>query len=458
MITFCVQLFNKHNITKNYLLCRFVSSIKKLPKSSLFVSGERAVETFVVVIPHLNFDEVFADMTKLEKNIARRGLNLNVIDMKDSWNFYNDWKAKGSKLKENLDEIGKQIKDCLDMDDSENKRARFEILKRRSNLIKVDLQQVKKNVWSMDDNVISELLNIPNYLHPECPDKDEEIFQFHKENIVGAADHLVIGEKLDCVEYRNNVTCFLTKEAALFELAVQEFFIDNCLNKGFIRFSNPDFARSVLAEGVGLPPGDSSEMFLLEQTEGHNRLHLCGGASLFPFCGFHAKHTVPRQSLPVRYITAGRRYTPSTDKQLGLYSLSQATCVQIFTATSSEEHMFLEFQTCVDKVVEIYGLLGLNFKVVKQAPKSYKNWECLRTSVLVYSPHLKDFIEVGSISVIDDYVSKRLRMCYNDKSNEMFLRVVTGTLVNTHVLLALCLERSNAEMFIPQPLKNYMLL
>lgn len=455
MIKHCALSFKKHFLRNH--VCRLLSASKNQPKSSLFISGERASDTFVAVVPYLDFDERFSNFALLEENIKRRGLNMDVAKMKDTWDFYSSWNSKKLKLQANLECIGKQLTDYLKM--GEEKKADVEILERHKNLLKEDLIQVRKNVWSMEDNVICELLNIPNTLHAGAPETEVEMYKFDKENISKGFDHLFMGRKLDCVEYRNKLTCFLKNQAALLELAVPEFFTDCFSKEGFIRFSNPDFTRSVLAEGVGLPPCNSSELFLLEQTEGNNdHLFLCGGASLFPFCGFHAKQTLPKKSLPVKYIATGRRYIPLPDKLQGLYSANQSTCVQIFVATHSEEAIYCEFQSSVDKACQVYNTLGLNFKVIKQTPLSYKNWESLRASIQVFSPYHKDFIEVGHISLIDDYVSKRLRMCYTDKTDELFLRVVSGTIINVHSIIALCLERSNTDMFIPEVVRNYMIV
>lgn len=425
--------------------------------SSLLISGQRAEDTFVVVVPHLDFDERFKNFSQLEENIKRRKLNFNLTEMKELWDFYKDWNDKKLKLQENLNESGKRLGKVLKLEDGEEKMKEKNKLERYRKIIKDELDDVKKNVWSLEDTVICELLSLPNNLHPKVPDKEEEIFSFDKENIERSSGHLQVGVELDCVEYRNQQCYFLRNEAALFELAVADLFVSKCLEHGFVRFSNPDFTRSVLSEGVGLSADDASELYLLENTESNNdRLHLCGGASIFPFCGFHAKHSVPKHLLPVKYIAAGRRYTPVTGSLPGLYSVNQTTSVQAFVATLGEDQLYNEFESCVTIFSSIFCSLGLKFKVVRQPANFLKNWESLRVSFQVYSPHEHLFVEVGNVSLVDDFISKRLKMCYTDKK-EGFLKVLSGTVVNTQTLLALCLERSQNKMYIPDLVKDFMI-
>jgi len=435
----------------------FCSSIENSPKSSLFISGKRAQDTFVVVIPHLDFDERFQNLTDLKKNIEQRKLNLNVEELKNSWEFYKDWISKKNKLSDNLDETGRRIKELYKREEHEGKTKEIENLERFRNILKSDLNEVKQNVWGLEDNVVGNLLLLPNILHPEAPGKDEDIFLFEEEDTFKGVNHLAAGDNLNILEYYNKYICFLKNKAAIFELAAAEFFTHCFVEKGFLLFSNPDFTRSALAEGVGVPPNDMSELFLLENVEGNNDpLHLCGGASLFPFCGFHAKQVVHQRSLPVRYVTSGRRYSPTTSPLPGLYSVHQTTSVQVFIATSSNEQLYNEFQNCLKNIESIFIDLKLKFRIVKQSPSSYKNWESLRVSIQVFSPFNESFIEVGHLSLIDEFISKRLRMCYSDKKGELFLKVVSGSIVSVQTLLALCLERSNKELFTPEVLKQFM--
>ncbi|KAG8267716.1 hypothetical protein J6590_044982 [Homalodisca vitripennis] len=436
---------------------QFFSSVKSFPKSSLLISGERASDTFVVVTPHLDFDERFADLPLLEDNIKRRRLDLCVPEMKDSWYFYKDWNEKRLQLQENLSGIGARISEVIKYEDSKDKKIEMENLQRHKDLLREDLQNVKKNVWSLEDTVISDLLKLPNILHSSTPDNEEQLFIFDSENIEEKNNHLEVGVKLNMLEFRNKLTYFLKNRATLFELAVPELFFNHLVMKGFIRFSNPDFARSVLAEGVGIVPNDYSHLYLLANTEGNNdHLYLCGGASLFPFCGYHAKHSVPKQSLPLKYISSGRQYSPDIGSLPGLYSVNQSTSIQLFLATHSEDDIYRNFMCCVENLQDVFSILGLNFRIVNQPPYLLKSWESSRVSIQVFSPFHNVYVEVGSVSLIGDFISKRLRMCYSDKKVEPFLSVVSGS-INIQTLLALCLERSHNDLFVPSALSTYMM-
>lgn len=446
------QLIRQTNKLSSY-------AVKSSQKSSLIISGRRAENTFVVVVPYLDFENRFSKFELLQSNIKRRQQNLNLAEMKDSWSFYKDWNNKRNQLLDRLNDVNKEIH--IFNTKEENKKTnviKLKNLERHRDLLKEDLSNVKQNVWDMEDNVICELLKLPNDLHPETPDEDINLSVFDQEVTAVGCDHLKAGLKLNCVEYRNQLSCYLMNEAALFELAVSELCMNKMSKEGFIKFSNPDFSRSVLAEGVGLAPTDTQESFLLENTEAHNDLlYLCGGASIFPFCAFLAKGAVRKETLPLKLVASGRRYTPTTSSLPGLYSLNQTTSVQFFLATDTDEHLYCELQSVIKLMNNIFSELGLSYKVVKQKASRLKNWESLRVSFQVLSPFEHRYVEVGNVSLIGDYISKRLRICYSDKSEDKFLKIVSGTLLNVQSLLALCLERSTDELFIPSVVHNFML-
>ncbi|XP_054261039.1 serine--tRNA synthetase-like protein Slimp [Macrosteles quadrilineatus] len=453
------KLFKKPLFLIRPMVRPFSSSLEDQPKSSLFISGKRAQDTFVAVVPHIDFDERFKDINSLSDNIKRRKLNLNAKELSQSWLFYKDWNDKRNKLQNNLDETGRRMRELLKKEESEAKEE-MKRLERLREILKKDIHEVKENIWGMEDNVIGSLLKLPNHLHKLAPENEENVYFLNNEsNASKGVDHLKVGEDLNILKYYDQFTYFLKDEAAMFELALSDFCIDKLVRKDFIQFSNPDFTRSSLAEGVGTVPNDTSELFLLENTEANNdRLHMCGGASIFPFCGFHAKQVVQKDSLPVRYVASGRQYKQTTSSLPGLYSVHQSTSVQVFIATWSDKEMNEEFNSCLKVFEELFNEFGLKFRIVIQPPHTYKSWDSLRASLQVFSHLNKSFIEVGHLSLIDDFISKRLRMCYNDKKGELFLKVISGTVINAQSFLALCLERSQQKLFVPENLRHFFYL
>lgn len=437
--------------------------VDRFSSSALYVSNDKAREIYSVVVPYLDCEQRFKDLHTLEENLQKRGLNVNVNEIKELWEFYKQWAKSKEILETKRLQVTVEMRKATKLKESETKEKEMKRLELQSKLLKEDLKDVNKTVWGIEEVVILQALGLPNDLHPNTP-SEEVVMQESKQEteITEGKDHLIVGNDLNCVDYRNAVTCYLKNDAAQFELAVGSFFQDQFTSEMFIPFSNPDFAKSVLIEGASLLPLNPHDALLLKATDQglHNTLHLAGGASLFSFCAFHAKRNVTSDSLPARYITVGRHYNPKPNNNLGgLYSIWQSHSAEVFIALHNDNiKMKSEFDKTLELLYQIYNTLGLNFRIVNQPAKLLQPWESLRSSIQVYSYTNETFIEVGHLSIIDDFISKRLRMGYLDKKKDKFLKLVSGTVVNIPVLLALCLERSNDRLFFPEVVNKFKIL
>lgn len=437
----------------------FIQRSRQAYTSALFVPGYKGMEVYSAVSPYLDFDEQLKDITKLEENISRRQLSHDIHDLKSVWEFYKTWKEAKSKIENNRVEVVARMKEVTKWQDSNEKDKEIKRLEVLGKLLRDDLKSITQTVQGIEENVVLRVLSLPNKLHPETPIKSEVIKEFKQKTVPGKS-HLNVGTDLDCVEYLNAKNYYLKNKAALFDLATIFYFTEHFVKNNFTHFSSCDFARTVLVEGVGLNPNDTSNVFLLNETEGNNdKLHLTGSASLFPFCGFHAKQITNYEDLPVRYVASGQIYRPTCSAHLkGLYSVWQSSSVQVFIGTESESNMNSEYKSLLNCLIEAYVNLNLDFRIVSQPPECLKPWESLKTSIQIFSTYNNEYIEVGSIAVIDDYISKRLRMSYEKSKQERFLKVVSGNVINVASLLAICLEQSKSDLFIPKAITEHMLL
>lgn len=450
---------SKSQLLQNVITRLFLQRYRQAYKSALFVPGSKGMEVYSAVTPYLDFDERLKDITKLEENINLRQLSHDVHDLKSVWEFYKTWKEAKCKVEDNRVDVIAKIREVNKWQDGEEKDKEIKRLAVLGKLLRDDLKSVTETVQGIEENVVLRVLSLPNKLHPKTPLKTEVIKEFKQESSL-RKNHLNVGTDLDCVDYINAKNYYLKNEAALFELATFFYFTEQFVARKFTHFSSSDFARSVLVEGVGLNPENATDVLLLNETEGNNdKLHLTGSASLFPFCGFHAKQISCYEHLPVRYVASGQIYSPKCSTHLkGLYSVWQSSSVQIFIGTDSESNMNSEYTNALDLLIEAYADLNLDFRVVAQPPECLKPWESLKTSIQIFSTFNNEYIEVGNITIVDDYISKRLRMSYEEKKQERFLKVVSGNIVNVASLLAVCLEQSENDLFIPKAIREHMLV
>jgi seryl-tRNA synthetase len=202
-------------------------------------------------------------------------------------------------------------------------------------------------------------------------------------------------------------------------------------------------------------------------TKDVNRVHLVGGASLPSFCSFHAKQMIPVTALPLRLVAAGRQYTPNSQNLdetdfSGLFGACQAAAVELFILTANElSNMMDEFDRTVATITDMYKEFGFPFRVVYMPAQSLRLYESLRASFQMYSSCLQSYIEIGHVSLCDDYISKRLLIRYEVENKQRFTRIVSGTVVSVPRLLGCVLElHHEAESFrsipFPQAVRRHL--
>src|SRR5690606_5519873 len=96
-------------------------------------------------------------------------------------------------------------------------------------------------------------------------------------------DHLTLATALDLVDFERAAKVagqkfyYLKREAALLELALQRFALDQIVAEGFLPIVTPDLARPDVIEGLGFSPrGEESQIYSIA---GHD-LCLIGTAEI----------------------------------------------------------------------------------------------------------------------------------------------------------------------------------
>lgn len=434
----------------NFLLKHSVSRFfTRSFSSALYITGDKAHETFKVLTPHIDFEERIKNKVELEENVRSRGLNIDVGKIEKYWHFYKTIDDTKHVLEITKNEIGHQISKLLKEPEKNSKEINR--LKVHAKLVKDDLKNVKEYLYGIEEHAVENVLSLPNGLHEKTPrespcivhtflEKDTEKSKHHADIAAELGLAEVIGGKL-----------FLKNEAALFELAAQNYFETFLSQHNYIPFSNSDFVRSVVVEGCGTDFRSKSDILTLENKhddKNHelSRLHLAGGASHYSFMAYYTKHFVQSSYFPLKHYAAGRKYKPVTSDDRSFFNLEQETAIEIFVATPNCRMASNEmFEEILSMVVRLYESLGYHFRLVYLPANQLNRHECLRLSVEMYSNHSQSYVEVASVSMCDDYLSKRLLFTYNEGKEKKFPCVISGTLLSVQKLLACVLEQSSVR-------------
>ncbi|EFN85724.1 Seryl-tRNA synthetase, mitochondrial [Harpegnathos saltator] len=402
-------------------------------------------------------------MEKLQEEIALRGMDIDVVQLKNSWEFYRQMNMDKRALEDRLAELKNSKKQLKRSEQTSEIQQELHKLGLQQKVIQEDIKTMKQAIWDMDDNVVRRVLKLPNNLDPRTPIVESMVLRSvgnaPDSSVPESRTHVEIGTRLGLLKYQNPMSYYLCNKAALFELGVLAH-ADRVLIDGdnMLKVIGTDFGRSLVVEGLGLDHEDPMSAFLIENHEeverdSSNRMHLIGGACLPSFLTLHAKQLINPNDFPLKYLATGRQYTPSpADSALcGLFTACQASVAHVFTMVKdgkSEEYRTL-FDQLVDNVCRLYDDLCDHYRVVMKSAPQLEPWESLRVSFELWSPSAKRYIEVGHLSACGDYFSKRLLITYQTSTGRSFPAAITGTVLSVPRLLGCLLEQNPHKFVIP---------
>lgn len=435
--------------------------------SALYISGKRASKVFAFLTPYFDVDERFANMEKLQEEMRSRGMNANVVQLKNLWEFYRNMTVDKRMLENRFEEIKNRRKLIKSGECTPEMELESNKLLTQQRVIRDDIKTMKQAIWDLDDDVVQRILKLPNKLDPRTPTVESVVLRS-----VGTAldssetdGHIEIGAKLGLLKYQNPMFYYLCNKAALFELGVLAHAGRVLGDDNMIKVVGADFGRSLVVEGSGLDHEDPMTAFLIENHDevergSSNRMHLVGGASLVSFLSLHAKQLINPKYFPLKYFATGRQYTPLPPDTLpcGLFTTCQASVAHVFVIVEDEmsEKYIMLFDELVESACRLYGDLCGHYRVVMKSAPQLKPWESLRVSFELWSPFTKQYIEVGHLSTCGDYFSKRLLITYQTSTGRNFPAAITGTILSVPRLIGCLLEQNPDEFVIPPKVAEMM--
>lgn len=427
--------------------------------SALYITGDKAQTHFAALTPVVDFDNELQHKETLIENIKARKLAVNLVVVEENWNLFKEIESRKNILEQTKSEIGQVISKLMKVNNPSSEVSQeLEKLKTHLKLIKDELKTVKTMGYSVEENAMLQVLNLPNILHPKTPEHEElEVYRYLERNEQQTDSHMNIGIKNGCLKYTDHSSCYLKSEAALFELAVQKYFNSELVNLKFSQFSNSDFVKSVIVEGCGTEPFIGDKVLILEDihctnNDGFNKLHLVGAASLYSFMAYFTRLLVLPNQFPINAFCIGRSYqSVKNTSPKDLFHLNQSTEIGVFMANLDEADIL---ENVINQVSELYKQLGYHFKLVILPASKIEKSECLRLSIQMFSNSLLKYIEVGYVSFYGNYLSKRLLFSCSDKTERRYPFVVSGSLMNIQKVIGCILENNEIR---GNPLLNQFL-
>jgi seryl-tRNA synthetase len=343
-------------------------------------------------------------------------------------------------------------------------------------------RRLKEAVSSLEDRLRdaeaeleTALRALPNLLHPDSPRGGEVDFvlvstcgeprRFDFE----PRDHLALAGDLDLVDFERAARVtgqkfyYLKREAALLEVALQRFALDQLEPEGFVPIVTPDLARPDVIEGLGFSPrGEESQIYSID---GHD-LCLVGTAEI-TLGGMYADSILSESELPIRLAGVSHCFRTEAGahgrESRGLYRVHQFTKVEMFVFCRPEDSE-AQHAELLRLEQQIFDALEIPYRVIDIASADLGAPAYRKFDLEAWMPgrgESGDWGEVTSTSNCTDFQARRLKIRFRregQKRNEL-VHTLNGTAISNARAIVAILEnhqQADGSISIPKALVPYL--
>src|SRR5882757_7993385 len=405
----------------------------------------------------------------VQENCNRRGVKVDVDRFVDLESQRRKLQAEIEELSRLANQVSKSIGQAKDDAEREVRKDEGRRLREMKEKIEEHMERL-----AAEAAVIHNAM--PNLTHPEAPIGGEDASKELRHGRVDVRpsgfpvqDHVALAEQHDLIDFEGGARVaghgfyFLKNEAALLELALQQYTIDHLVREGFTPMITPDLARGDVLKGVGfIPRGPETQIYSVENHD----LNLVATAEI-TLGGLYAGQTVEAEDLPIKLCGISHCYRTEAGAagraSRGLYRVHQFTKVEMFAFTLPEQSEDMLNYFC-DLECQIFDGLGIPFRVLDIATGDLGGPAYRKFDLEAWMPGRGDageYGEVTSASDCTDYQARRLNIRYRPAGQKgtRFVHTLNGTAVALSRALIVILEnyqRADGLVDVPEVLRPYL--
>ncbi|MEV9527619.1 serine--tRNA ligase [Aliarcobacter butzleri] len=355
-------------------------------------------------------------------------------------------------------EFGRYKKENLDISE----------LQEKINALKTKKQELEDEVRTLEDDLNSIILSVPN-----MPDENVPFGVDENENVILE----VIGEKptfnftpkehwdlsCDWLDFERGVKLAKSRftaikgDGARLERALINYMLDFNRQRGFNEWYVPFMANSNTLQGTGQLPKFADDLFKIEGED----LYLIPTAEV-SLTNLYNDEIIDKNELPLLLTS----YTPCFRKEAGsagrdtrgLIRQHQFDKVEMVAITSQEQSDEI-FEKMVNCASDLLSSLGLCHQKVQLCSGDLGFSAAVTIDLEVWLPGQNKFREISSISNTRDFQARRAKIRYKEDKKNILAHTLNGSsLAVGRTLLAIMenYQQADGSVKIPEILKKYL--
>jgi seryl-tRNA synthetase len=406
------------------------------------------------------------DPEKIRSAITKRGIEFDLEGLIDldtqrraGITRIQELKQERNRLSEKVGEHKRDGKDAQELTD-------------RAKAIGRQIKDLEESQGNLEQDFNERMQWIPNIPHESVPigtaGSDNAYvrgLQQAPERTFQTLPHWEIGEALDIIDLKRAAKIagsrfFILKGAAAqLERALISFFLDTHTKEhGYIEIMPPVLNNRASLFGTGQLPKLEADMYKCQDDD----LYLCPTAEV-PLTNLHSGEIIPEKHLPIRYVALTpcfRREAGSYGKDVrGIKRVHQFNKVELVKYTTPDQG-YAEFEGLLNDAEKIVQILGLPYRIMLLCTGDMTFASVKTYDIEVYSHGMKEWLEVSSVSIYEQYQARRANIRYRSTTGKVdHLYTMNGSALALPRIVIAILENYQTEdgrISIPDVLRPYM--
>ncbi len=406
----------------------------------------------------------------VKNNLAKRGNPENIEMLNELISLDKQWRTNLTKLND-LRHDRKQVTIEIAKLKKTGGDAANQVAKAKA--VDEQITLLEKDVVAQEEKTREYLMKLPNLLDETVPfGKDEndnvqvktwgEIpkFSFQVKNHIDLALDLDLIDMERAGKTSGSRFFYLKNEAALLDMALMHFAIEELTKKGYIPIVPPNLMNKEAYEGV---TALSDFADVLYKVEGEN-LYLIA-TSEHPMAAMYMNEVLKEEKMPLKLAgisTCFRKEAGAHGKDTrGIFRTHQFNKIEQFIFCKPEDSQKLH-EELLQNAEEILRKINLPYRVVNVCTGDIGTVAAKKYDIEAWMPAQNGYREVVSCSNCTDYQARRLNIRYREKEGaptKGYLHTLNSTAVATGRTIVALLENNQQEdgtINIPECLRKYM--